>query len=277
MIKKIRNSSRLRLLIRNIANSVYITQDVLILLFLHTKSFFNKIQFKDTEFKIVTASDTSHFKSAKQLISSIQKYNNNARIVFYDLGLQKIEIEELEKLDIIYKKFDFDAYPNFFKLTEPDAGAYAWKPHIIFNEMNNFSGNLIWMDAGNVIFKPIYKLLFLLTNIGFYSPLSNGYVRQWTHQSTLDSMNVEKFIYRKRMLNAAIIGINTENKKYKNFITNWKNLAIQKNFILPEGAGKPNHRWDQSLLTVSYYKEIGKIIFLRTHKYFGILTHQDVD
>ena len=43
-----------------------------------------------------------------------------------------------------------------------------------------------------------------------------------------DSMNVEKFIYRKRMLNAAIIGINTENKKYKNFITNWKNLAIQK-------------------------------------------------
>ena len=143
--------------------------------------------------------------------------------------------------------------------------------------MNNYSGNLIWMDAGNVIIKPIYKLLFLLTNIGFYSPLSNGYVRQWTHQSTLDSMNVEKFIYRKRMLNAAIIGINTENKKYKNFITNWKNLAIQKNLILPDGAGKPNHRWDQSLLTVSYYKEIGKIIFLRTHKYFGILTHQDVD
>ena len=40
---------------------------------------------------------------------------------------------------------------------------------IIFNEMNNYSGNLIWMDAGNVIIKPIYKLLFLLTNIGFYS------------------------------------------------------------------------------------------------------------
>jgi hypothetical protein len=121
------------------------------------------------------------------------------------------------------------------------------------------------------------KLKILIKHIGFYSPLSNGYVKQWTHISTLEALEIDKNIFKKRMLNAAIIGLDTENGKYVSFIEKWSNLSLQKALILPKGAGKNNHRWDQSLLTITYYQKFQKFFFPRTHKYFGILTHQDID
>ena len=79
------------------------------------------------------------------------------------------------------------------------------------------------------------------------------------------------------MLNAAIIGINPSNQVKKNYIKTWSEYSLNKKIILPDGSGKTNHRWDQSLLTVLYYKTFNPKVFLRTHKIFGILTHQDIE
>ena len=166
---------------------------------------------------------------------------------------------------------------NFINLKEKDAGAYAWKPQIIINELINEEGLTIWFDAGDKLTGNLNKIKIILTFYGFYSPLSNGYVEQWTHRSTLESLHISKKIYRKRMLNAAIIGINPKNIEYKNFIKSWSKLSLNKDLIIPEKSGKHNHRWDQSLLTIGFYSSFKKNIFVRTHKLFGVLTHQDIE
>ena len=277
MIKKIKNSPRLILLVRNTANLFYLIQDYL----LYFYCFFNKnIYTQDIECTIVTAADTSHFKSAIQLINSIKKSDKNQKIIFYDLGLTKNEINKIrsmKNIEVKYKKFKFENYPNFFRLSEKDAGAYAWKPQIIFDESKLVRGILLWMDAGDFVTKPLSMLKKIIIKYGFYSPLSNGYVKQWTYEKTLDALHVKRSLYSKRMLNAAIVGVNTKNLKYMNLFEEWKNLSFNKNIILPEGAGKNNHRWDQSILTILFYQKIRKLFFPRTHKLFGVLTHRDID
>ena len=277
MLNKIKNSPRVILLVRNTANLFYLIQDYL----LYFACFFNKSNnAKDIDCIVVTAADTSHFKSAIQLISSIKKNDKNQKIIFYDLGLTENEINtirSMENLEIKYKKFEFENYPIFFRLSEKDAGAYAWKPQIIFDESKLADGMLLWMDAGDFVTKPLIMLKKIISNYGFYSPLSNGYLKQWTSKKTLDALDVKNSLYRKRMLNAAIVGINTKNLKYMNLFEEWKNLSYNKNIILPEGAGKNNHRWDQSILTILFYQKIKKLFFPRTHKLFGVLTHQDID
>jgi hypothetical protein len=273
MFNRLRNSSRVILFIRKFAQFFYFIQDALILNFARLK----KIGNLSSPTKIVTAADTSHFESALQLITSIQKESPVNEIIFYDLGLKYDEILELKKYNVTYKKFEFENYPKFVNLSEQDAGAYAWKPQIISYESKTFKGVLIWMDAGDLVITSLEKLKILIKHIGFYSPLSNGYVKQWTHISTLEALEIDKNIFKKRMLNAAIIGLDTENGKYVSFIEKWSNLSLQKALILPKGAGKNNHRWDQSLLTITYYQKFQKFFFPRTHKYFGILTHQDID
>ncbi len=277
MKNKIQNSPRFILLVRYVAQFLYLFQDILITFNFSVIQIFRNAERDEKPLRIITGSDSSHFKSAIQLINSLLKTNKKAEIVFYDLGLDTNEVNEVKTYEIEYIKFNFDNYPKFFRLTEPDAGAYGWKPQIIETELSKTDGLIIWMDAGNVVFKSLDNLKKVIENIGFYSPLSNGYVDQWTHNTTLNLLNIDSYILRKRMLNAAIVGINSQNKKYKEFILNWSKLALEKNFILPEGAGKSNHRWDQSLLTITFYQNIKKIIFPRTHKYFGILTHQDID
>ena len=63
------------------------------------------------------------------------------------------------------------------------------------------------------------------------------------------------------MLNAAIIGIDPQNKKTQSLVSKWANLSLNKDLILPQGAGKGNHRWDQSLLTILFYKNYKKVLF----------------
>jgi hypothetical protein len=277
MISRIRNSPRRILLVRNISNFFYIFQDFLILLNILITHMGKHSHIANKPLKIVTASDTSHFLSVVQLINSIKKYDNNSEIVFYDLGLKKNEFDILKKMQIKIIQFPFQNFPNFMNLSEKDAGAYAWKPQIIISEISKDNMLTLWLDAGDLVNKNLNLVRLLLHKKGFYSPLSNGYVGQWTHGDTLEALSIKNKIKNKRMLNAAIIGINPSNKKIKSYIKTWSEYAMDKKIILPEGSGKNNHRWDQSLLTVLYYKNIKRIKFPKTHKIFGILTHQDVE
>ena len=95
-------------------------------------------------------------------------------------------------LKIKYKTFNFDSYPNFYRLEQKDAGAYAWKPAIIYEEMLNESSLLIWMDAGNKVIKNLKSLKYAIILNGFFSPLGSGNVQRWTHESTLEKLLVSK-------------------------------------------------------------------------------------
>lgn len=277
LIKKIKTSTRIILLIRWIATFFYFLQDIILYATAFILNVGNVKKIINKQITIVTASDTSHFLSVKQLISSINHFERKSKIIFYDLGLREEEKEEIKNMNLIYKIFKFEDFPDYVNIKEKNSGAYAWKPQIINEEINNGNELLIWMDAGNKITRNLNKFRIILTFYGFFSPLSNGHVEQWTHIKTLKQLQIKNKIYKKRMLNAAIVGFNPIVEKNLDFIRVWSKLSLRQEIISPDGCGKHNHRFDQSLLTVLFYNSFNKLFFNRTHRWLGILIHQDID
>ncbi len=227
---------------------------------------------------IVTASDTSHFQSLKQLIDSIKKYENDSKLIVFDLGLKAEELKELNSKynNIELNKFEYSNYPKHVNLSTETNGSYAWKPIIIEEILNLSKGLVLWCDAGNLLTRNLNSLKRHLRINGFYSPLSSENIEKWSHPKTLNSLNFPKNKYPKRNLNAAVVGIRYESK-FRNLINLWKTSALQEDVINPEGANISNHRWDQTILTLIYYRDYQKLYSLKTYFVFGIKVHQDID
>ena len=256
---------------------MYTILDTIFLLTIQFFSLIKHINHKDS-LTIITGSDTSHFQSLKQLVESIKKYEENSKLIIYDLGLKIEELNELKKKynNIQINKFEFNNFPEYISLSSQDSGAYAWKPIIIEEVLNSSKGLILWCDAGNMLTRNLNPLKRHLRTIGFYSPLSSENIKKWSHPKTLNQLNFPKNKYHKRNLNAAVVGINYDSK-FKNLVSIWKSSALKKELILPEGANSSNHRWDQTLLTLIYYKDFRLLYSLKTHFVFGIKIHQDID
>ena len=77
----------------------------------------------------VTASNAYFFSSILATLASIQRYRPDDAIVLYDLGLTVTQRNQLmETCNVIYRKFDFDQYPEHVR----DLHTYAFKPLIIW-------------------------------------------------------------------------------------------------------------------------------------------------
>ena len=258
-------------------NITYTFFDIIFLSLSQLLLFLNWIN-NNEQLTIVTASDTSHFQSLKQLIDSIKKYEKDTRLIVFDLGLKIEELEELNStyINIEVHKFEYNNYPEHVNLSSQDNGAYAWKPIIIEEILNLSKGLVLWCDAGNLLTRNLSSLKRHLIINGFYSPLSSEKIEKWSHPKTLNYLNFPKKKYLKRNLNAAVVGIRYKSR-YKELVDLWKTSALQKDLILPEGANSSNHRWDQTLLTLIYYRDYQKLYSLKTYFVFGIKVHQDID
>ena len=182
-----------RLLFKNTTQLLLNLNDLIYFLFFLIESRFLKTKSRNIKFKIITASDSSHFKSLCQLLDSITIFCRLDQIVLYDLGLTNTEVLDISKRYPSVKtiKFNFDEYPKHVNLKERDAGAYAWKPIIIYNEYERDSLPIIWMDAGNIVSKNIQYLKRYIIKKKFYSPYSSGNIQKWTHPDTLSSLNFQ--------------------------------------------------------------------------------------
>ena len=156
--------------------------------------FFKWTNEQNKELTIVTASDTSHFESLKQLIDSIKKYEKHSNLIVFDLGLKVEELNELNNKypNIEVNKFEFSNYPKHVNLSSQDNYAYAWKPIIIEEILNLSKGLVLWCDAGNLLTRNFNSLKRHIKINGFYSPLSSENIEKWSHPKTLNSLNFPK-------------------------------------------------------------------------------------
>lgn len=222
---------------------------------------------------IVCAASSNHFKSSLQFFKSVPANMNK---VFYDIGLNESESNEFKKTfpDISYEIFDFTKYPDFVNLKESDAGAYAWKPIIVSEVYKKYNHHiLLWSDAGNIITRDISNLFGLIEQNKIYSSATSGLIRHWTHPSCLQNMYVDPHLCNYQMRNAAFIGFLGQDPLVLNFIEEWKTNALIKNNSLPDGANRTNHRHDQSILSILYYRYNIPI----ENRYIGFTSHNDID
>lgn len=209
----------------------------------------------DTSLTIVSAADKSHFVPLVQLLVSIQRFEPNARVHIWDLGLTILQCEVLQSCftGLQMRKFDFDSKPSFIRI-ENDTGSYAWKPLIVQEESEDDSGFLIWLDAGDRLVSSLSPITRLLKSRPFYSPYSSGTLSNWTHQDMLKRFDLTYDSSHLRNLNGAIIAFDTREQPARVLINEWSRCALDKECIAPNGSDRTNHRQDQSALSCIAYR-----------------------
>jgi hypothetical protein len=227
------------------------------------------------DFVFVTGADSSHFKSALQLLSSLEEFESESKKVFYDLGLTSGEKSILKNKfnSVEYQNFNYSLYPAYFNIKK-NAGEYAWKPVIIWDELQKHKCKVVWMDAGNIVYNNLNHLKKIICSHGFYSPISAQTVERWTHKRTLKYLNAPKSILAKRNLNGACVAFDYKNTRARELAKAWCECALNRDCIAPAGSNRTNHRQDQAVLSVLAYK-MNLTEKLPEFKY-GFTTHNDI-
>ena len=228
---------------------------------------------------VVTASDKFFANSLYQLLDNLYLQNEIKAIIVYDLGMTSEQVAKLNNhyKEIIYKKFKFNEYPKFFSEVDDygKMGAYAWKPSIIWEVFNEYKCQVVWLDTGNLINNKFKLVRIVLSNIGFFSPVSAGRIKEYTHSSTLDNLNFPEYYENKRMLTGGFCCFDWESETSKELLLKWKNLSSEKELIIPAESTLNNHKHDQSLLTLLIYKSKKYKYVPRIKKVFGIKVNQN--
>ena len=224
---------------------------------------------------IVTAADSSHFRSAMQLLCSVIEHEEITLATFYSLGLLPAEEELFKRTlpDVVFKRFEYEKYPEYLNV-KINAGEYAWKPVIIGEVAKSINGYILWMDAGCVIEEPLIKVRNVLKKNGFYSPKASGLVCEWTHPGTIDYLQVDKTTLFRYNIAATVVGFDTRNKRAKAMLYEWKKLALVRECIAPEGSNRTNHRQDQTLLNILAYEY--KLVNKSPTRLLGFKIHKDI-
>ena len=123
---------------------------------------------------------------------------------------------------------------------------------------------------------PIFSIDSYLLEFGFYSPYSNGKIKEWTHPDTLSFLNCSENLYSRRNLTGGIVGINPKSEFGINLISKWHKLCLIPDCISPIGSSRENHRQDQSILSVIFHQE-RKNFYFKTKKISNILSYMDTN
>jgi hypothetical protein len=140
------------------------------------------------------------------------------------------------------------------------------------------------MDAGNIIINRLDKINELIKKDNIYSGYSSGNIKQWTHEKTIEYMGCFYNGYdltKCNSRNGACIGFNYNTDYVKTFVEEYRNYALIKECIAPEGSSRVNHRQDQSVFSIMFYKYYIKYQFdfsTLVDEYFTDYNiHNDVD
>ena len=247
----------------------------------------NDIFLKKNRLIVVTGADYTHAKSLLNLLNSLKKYEPDALVLVWDLGLLQKDVEYIKVnfKNIELFKFKFSDYPEYFNI-KINAGSYAWKPTFIWLSYQFLKTKdliedttLIYLDAGNLLIGNLKRVQRLVIKEEVFTPYSKGRIREYTHPNTIDKMAFLTDFGNPRNCNAALVGFKLKSMRALNLITTWKNLALDKDCIAPIGVEKITHRYDQSILSILCCKlGFNKKRYYRNLKpAINILLHQDAD
>lgn len=212
-------------------------------------------------------------------LHSARTHELSAELIVYDLGMTESEIEEIERrFSLTVQRFDYSSYPDFMNV-KVAAGQYAWKPQILKEASSGRSGVLCWMDAGNLIERPLKGLVREANRAGYYSPYSSGTVRDWTHPKMLAYFGLPgDWMATARNLNGACVAFDLDSALGVQLLDSWASAAQVEVCIAPQGSNRTNHRQDQALLTVLAYRA-GRPVnaAASARKLLGFSIHNDVE
>ncbi len=276
-MSKLINSPKLKSTKRILIRSIPEFCNDLILIFLC--SLINLFNNSDKNLVIVSAADKSHYKSALNLFETLNTYEPDSKLVFYDIGLKEDQKKTFisNHPNVIFEKFRFNEFPEFVSKKDKDGkiGSYSWKPQIINECIKKYNQNVLWLDAGCKINKKLRLIRIILNVKGIYVASSVGKIFEWTHNESIEKISFPKKYLNKNNFASGMVGINPEKKYGKDFLEEWAQLSLNQDIIAPKNSSRKNHRQDQSILTMLIYKNGLNNLITKTFKIFGITIHND--
>jgi hypothetical protein len=215
---------------------------------------------------IVTGASGNHFACLGNLLDSIEVNESDTRTIVYDLGLDAVQVRELAGGRWEIRKFAFDDYPAYCRIDDSQrytgfhidkgrhSGCYAWKPIIISDILEEVGGAVLWLDAGNLVHRPLAGIRSTLAAQGIYAPVSQGTIQRWMHPKTLAYLEVPPGHLVNTNRNAAVLGFAPGRPGILELVREWRRCALDESCIAPTGADHSNHRWDQALLSALVYQ-----------------------
>ena len=87
-----------------------------------------------------------------------------------------------------------------------------------------------------------------------------GNVKDWTHKSVIKTTDTQddETILNSRNLMGGVLGFDFKNINAVKLLENWYALCSVPENIFPEGSSINNHRHDQSLISICYWKSFKK-------------------
>ena len=225
---------------------------------------------------IATGASENHARSLVQFLHSIP-IQNRTQVYMWDLGLSTATLDNIRNTfsAIQIRRFPFEDYPAYFDIQQ-NAGEYAWKPVLLWRTAQEIQeGVLVWCDAGNRFIGSLETLQSTIQTQGIYSPISSGTIEKWTHPQCLAYLEVEREMLGMPPRNGAIVGFDLSQGSAWNVLEEWSQLAQIKHCIAPPGSDRSNHRQDQAVFSILYYRYTQGVMLEKG--YISLQIHQDCD
>jgi hypothetical protein len=229
---------------------------------------------------IVTGASEAYVSSLRCLMDSFVTHCSTERRVLhvYDMGWSEDQRASLLQEygynhRIVFKTFDFSLYPDWMNIRH-DAGQYAWKPVLLYETVMSHPGlQVVWMDARNLILDSLQTLESFTAKHGVYSPTSAGTIQYWTHPATLRFMGCPSQDISQKNRNAACLAIDPRIEAARSLLLDFYHYGLTRECIAPKGSSRKNHRQDQAVFTVLFYRHLTHYDHNQGDKTLGIYFH----
>ncbi len=232
---------------------------------------------------LITAGNSAFYYCLRQLLNNLKHFVRPCDKVYcVDLGLTTKQYNFLKsrRYEQFYN-FEIVQFPLEVVKTYPphvlDLQSYAFKA-MIFNELilkKDVRDRILWLDSANLIFNTTLEIEILINKTTIYSPYSAEDIKRYCHPLTIERLEYTDSL-KKDMLSGGCIGVDTKTEIGLSFLKDFVSYSLDKNIIIPEGSNKSNHRQDQSVLTILYWKYHKKYNLTREKDWKYISYHENL-
>ncbi|MFN8614249.1 MAG: hypothetical protein U0931_42350 [Vulcanimicrobiota bacterium] len=201
--------------------------------------------------RLVTACNGVYFRCLLQLLLSLERtqQQRDLDVVVFDLGLSADNQQQLRQRFawVQLREADLSAEPKHLR----QLSSFAWKPTLIARLVEESPAPLLWLDSACVVTGSLEPIWAHVRQQGLWSPFGGGSRMDFrTHRGMLDYLQASEHERAARFRSACTCAFDPAHPGARELVRQWRELAWNRQALLPEGCCNANHRYDQSLLTV---------------------------
>lgn len=212
---------------------------------------------KDYELVIVTACSKTVFERLRNLVGSIHFWEPGLKVIVFDLGLSSEQLVEVSSWrNVELRRFQFEKYPPHVRISSN----YAWKVLLIAETAQEFPA-FLYLDSGMEIRQDLTVVKNYMSRHGFITGHQGGSTllekTLFETIARLTKLNPELFAEEAKLrldnasfCSAMVQGYLRDSTAARVLIPTMYRCAIDPDCMAPIGAGRDNHNFDQSILSI---------------------------